>query len=59
MNTALWIALGAAALVILAHVALFWFFLGRPGRGRAEDSRSSEKDSGASPGADSRNPPNT
>ena len=31
MNPALWIGLGAAVLVILAHIALFWFFI-RPGK---------------------------
>ena len=32
MNSALWIALGAAALVVLAHVGLFWWFLVRKGK---------------------------
>lgn len=27
MNTALWIGIGAAALVVLAHVALFYIFM--------------------------------
>lgn len=29
MNSALWIALGAALVVVLAHVGLFWWFLMR------------------------------
>lgn len=33
MNSALWIALGAATLVVLAHVGLFWWFLVRKGKG--------------------------
>ena len=41
MSFPLWIALGAAGLVILAHVALFWFFLAKPGpkddAGRPDD----------------------
>lgn len=31
MSSALWIGIGAAMLVILAHIALFWFFI-RPGK---------------------------
>jgi hypothetical protein len=27
MNSALWIAMGAALVVVLAHVGLFWWFL--------------------------------
>lgn len=37
MSSALWIALGAVALVIAAHVTLFWFFLGRSGKKREDD----------------------
>ena len=37
MSTPLWIALGAVALVIAAHVALFWFFLARPGKKPDDD----------------------
>jgi hypothetical protein len=33
MNSAFWIAVGAALLVVLAHVALFWWFLCRKGKG--------------------------
>jgi len=31
-NPALWIALAAAILVIVAHAALFWWFLCRKGK---------------------------
>jgi len=37
MSPPLWIALGATLLVVLAHVALFWFFLGRPPRKRDDE----------------------
>lgn len=38
MNSALWIALGVTALVILAHVALFVVFLRDPKkRGKKQD----------------------
>lgn len=35
MNPALWIGIGAAILVILAHIALFLFFM-RPGKDDGE-----------------------
>jgi len=43
MNSALWIAVAAAALVVLAHAALFWWFLCKPrkddpGRGPSDDA---------------------
>jgi hypothetical protein len=50
MDRVVWIALGAGALVIVAHVALFWFFLGRK-------DRSSGDASGDSPDGDSRKRP--
>jgi len=37
MTTPLWIALSAVVLVIAAHVALFWFFLGRSDKKRDDD----------------------
>jgi flagellar basal body-associated protein FliL len=27
MNSALWIAIGAAVIVVLAHIGLFWWFI--------------------------------
>jgi hypothetical protein len=27
MNPALWIAIGAAVIVVLAHIGLFWWFI--------------------------------
>ena len=32
MNSALWIAIGAAVIVVLAHIGLFWWFLMRKGK---------------------------
>ena len=37
MNSPLWFALGAVVLVIAAHGALFWFFLGRSGKKRDDN----------------------
>lgn len=34
-NPALWIALAAAALVIVAHGVLFWWFLCRKGKDKS------------------------
>lgn len=45
MNHILWIALGASLLVVLAHVALFWIFLGRSGRKR-DGSKKAERPDG-------------
>jgi hypothetical protein len=36
-NPALWIALAAAALVIVAHGVLFWWFLCRKGKDAKKD----------------------
>ena len=36
MHTALWIGIGAAVLVIGAHIVLFWFFV-RPGQDDDEE----------------------
>lgn len=36
MNSALWIAVSAAVLVVLAHVVLFWWFLCK---GRKDDGK--------------------
>ena len=36
MTSALWIGIGAAVLVIFAHIALFWFFI-RPGKDDEDD----------------------
>jgi hypothetical protein len=33
MNSALWIAVIASVVVVLAHVGLFWWFLVRKGKG--------------------------
>jgi len=38
MNSALWIAVGAAVLVVLAHVVLFWWFLIRKGKDKDDES---------------------
>lgn len=32
MSFALWIAIGAAVIVVLAHIGLFWWFLIRKGK---------------------------
>jgi hypothetical protein len=32
MNSTFWIAAGAAIIVVLAHIALFWWFLVRKGK---------------------------
>jgi len=32
MNSALWIAIGAAVIVVAAHIGLFWWFLVRKGK---------------------------
>ena len=37
MNSALWIAVGAAVLVVLAHVGLFWWFLVRKSKDDGKD----------------------
>jgi len=33
MNSAIWIAAGAALLVVLAHAGLFWWFICKPRKG--------------------------
>lgn len=40
MNSALWIALAAGVLVVVAHIVLFWWFLCK---GRKPDSRPPEE----------------
>jgi hypothetical protein len=40
MNSALWIALGAALLVVLAHAGLFWWFICK---GRKNDDESGDR----------------
>ena len=38
MNSALWIAVGAAVIVVLAHIGLFWWLLIRKGKGKDQES---------------------
>ena len=44
MNSALWIAIAATVLVILAHVGLFWWFLCRRVEKPPEDQRQDDSD---------------